>query len=277
MSRDMLAFEPQESKRLGFGRERLRQFLLKIIQIKSLTSSEGVIYLSNYAATNIQRQCGKNVLSTVIPHGVGRDFASQEPMHRTLSLKSNQINLVYVSPIWMFKHQWHVVKAVRSLREKHINVFLTLIGGSSPRAMKKLNHELLNSDPAGEFTRYLGNVSHDLIPAALRKADIFVFASSCENMPNSLVEAMAVGLPIASSNRGPMPEVLGDGGVYFDPEDPQSIADAIIILITDPLIRRYCSDRARQLSKKYSWKKCADETFSFLKKIGSKGNIILVL
>ena len=35
-------------------------------------------------------------------------------------------------------------------------------------------------------------------------------------MPNTLVEAMASGLPIACSDRGPMPEVLGDGGVLFD-------------------------------------------------------------
>jgi len=44
---------------------------------------------------------------------------------------------------------------------------------------------------------------------------------------NILVEAMASGLPIACSNRGPMPEVLGDAGVYFDPEDPHDIARAL--------------------------------------------------
>ena len=59
--------------------------------------------------------------------------------------------------------------------------------------------------------------------AVLKRAHLFVFASSCENMPNTLVEAMASGLPIACSDRGPMPEILRDGGTYFDPENEVTI------------------------------------------------------
>ena len=50
-----------------------------------------------------------------------------------------------------------------------------------------------------------------------------IFASSCESSSCVLIENMASGLPIACSNRGPMPEVLKDGGVYFDPEKPIDI------------------------------------------------------
>ena len=50
------------------------------------------------------------------------------------------------------------------------------------------------------------------MPEYLSKSNIFIFASSCENMPITLIEGMASGLPIACSDRGPMPEVLQDGG-----------------------------------------------------------------
>ena len=56
------------------------------------------------------------------------------------------------------------------------------------------------------------------LPEHLREAELFVFASSCENLPNILIEGMAAGLPIACSRRPPMPEVLGDAGESFDPE-----------------------------------------------------------
>jgi glycosyltransferase involved in cell wall biosynthesis len=102
------------------------------------------------------------------------------------------------------------------------------------------------------------------LPALLAEADVFVFASSCENMPNTLVEAMASGLPIASSNRGPMPEVLQDAGVYFDPEDARSIADAIEPLLIDPTLRDSLAHRAFELARKYSWERCAAETWAFL-------------
>ena len=102
------------------------------------------------------------------------------------------------------------------------------------------------------------------MPSVLSKSDIFVFASSCENMPNTLVEAMASGLPIACSDRGPMPEVLGDGGVLFDPESPTSIAAAIRCLVADSSLRKKCSEGALKLADRYSWGRCGSATWRFL-------------
>ena len=99
----------------------------------------------------------------------------------------------------------------------------------------------------------LGFVQHDELPALLASADLFVFASSCENMPNTLVEAMAAGLPIACSDRGPMPEILQEAGVYFDPEDVPSIADAVARIVSDAELRTRIAQRARRLSEQYSW------------------------
>ncbi len=85
-------------------------------------------------------------------------------------------------------------------------------------------------------------------------------------MPNTLLEAKSVGLPIVCSNRGPMTEVLEDGGLYFDPEDPQSISKSLEKIILDNLLRQKLADRAKQLANKYSWERCAEETFVFLYK-----------
>ena len=78
---------------------------------------------------------------------------------------------------------------------------------------------------------------------------------------------MAVGLPIACSNRGPMPELLEDGGVYFDPEDSGSIAAAIEKIITHADLRTYIAKRAKALSEQYSWARCAAETWDFLRAV----------
>jgi glycosyltransferase involved in cell wall biosynthesis len=83
-------------------------------------------------------------------------------------------------------------------------------------------------------------------------------------MPNILLEEMASGLPIACSNRGPMPEVLGDAGVYFDPEDPNDIARALRELIESPVLRTKLARASFGRVQRYSWRRCADETFSFL-------------
>jgi glycosyltransferase involved in cell wall biosynthesis len=62
-----------------------------------------------------------------------------------------------------------------------------------------------------------------------------------------------------------MPEVLGDAGVYFDPEDSDSIAAAIKNLVIDDRTRRDTACRAFERARQYSWSRCADETWNFLR------------
>ena len=83
-------------------------------------------------------------------------------------------------------------------------------------------------------------------------------------MPNILLESMAAGLPIACSGRGPMPEILGSAGVYFDPENAGSIADALRSLISDDHLRTKIALAAHEAARAYSWERCADETLRYL-------------
>ena len=112
--------------------------------------------------------------------------------------------------------------------------------------------------------RYHGAIPFNDLHLRYAQADLGLFASSCENMPNILLETMASGLPIACSNRGPMPEVLGAGGVYFDPEQPADIARALRELIASPQLRSELAQVSYRQALQYSWARCAEDTFGFL-------------
>ena len=99
---------------------------------------------------------------------------------------------------------------------------------------------------------------------------MFVFPSTCENMPVILLEAMTSGLPIASSDQGPMPEVLKDAGLYFNPESVTSIKNCLQYMIENPNLRKHLGTKAKQYSQAYSWEKCADETFRFIRSVYEK-------
>ena len=96
----------------------------------------------------------------------------------------------------------------------------------------------------GAFTYYHGHLSHSETLDWYNQADLFAYPSSCENLPIILLEAMAVGLPIACSDRGPMPEVLKDAGVYFNPENPSSIAASLKLLLQDESLRENLGRKA---------------------------------
>jgi glycosyltransferase involved in cell wall biosynthesis len=140
------------------------------------------------------------------------------------------------------------------------------VGPAERESLARLQETLARLG-GGELVRYVGPVSEAELPKKYAESDIFVFASTCENMPNILLEAMASGLPIASSRRGPMPEVLGDAGVYFEPEDPADIAAAVRKLVTDADLRRRCARGSLRTIKQYTWSRCASETLGFLRRV----------
>ena len=115
-------------------------------------------------------------------------------------------------------------------------------------------------DPSGEYITYHGSVSHNELHKRYANSDLCIFASSSENMPNILVEGMASGLPIACSKLGPMPEILKEGGVYFDPLNVDDIKDVLTKMILNPQIRFNCAE-------------VSNKTFDFLKSIAEAKNI----
>jgi glycosyltransferase involved in cell wall biosynthesis len=265
MSRDMLSFEPGEMRRYGLSKARVRLMLLRYMQARSLRNADGAIFLTKYAADTIQKVSGKLSCIAVIPHGVGEAFRRTPSDHTWSPSPTTDIRCLYVSNTAMYKHQWMVVRAIAALRSRGHNISLRLVGGGSGKAQQLLDSEIAKIDPDGQFVSISGFVPHQDLAALIADADVFIFASSCENMPNTLLEAMASGLPIACSDRGPMPEVLRNGGVYFDPEDSTSIAAAVESIILNPELRISMAKRAKEYSDDYSWARCARETWEFLR------------
>lgn len=273
MSRNMLPFEPAERMRYGLSLQLLRNHLLRIGQSRSFRRADGMIFLTDYARRVVIDATGplKGQVTT-IPHGTDDRFRNTPALQHELNHYTNQrpLRLLYVSIIDHYKHQWNVVEAVGQLRQQGLPVALDLVGPGEGPLLQRLQETISEVDPGGEFIRYHGGLPHDKLPACYHSADAFVFASSCENMPNILLEAMSAGLPIASAASGPMPEMLQDYGVYFDPTDAEDIAAALNRLLSDRNFRAVAAAGASRLSAEYSWERCATETFEFLDQVLSE-------
>ncbi len=272
MSRNMLPFEWAEMRRYGWSLYTLKFLLLRWSQSRLFRKAEGVIFLTEYARDAVLNAIGSiHGMSSIIPHGISpRFYRSPRPQLPTQQYSAAQpCRVLYVSSVDMYKHQWHVAEAVTQLRSAGIPVVLELVGPPS-EGMRRLNETLNRVDPKGSFITYRGAVPYSDLDELYAKADIGVFASSCENMPNILLEGMAAGLPMACSHRGPMPEILGNAGVYFDPENPSDIAHALRKLIESPDLREQLATAAFERAQAFSWRRCAEETFGFLAKVSNE-------
>lgn len=267
MSRNLLPFEWRELWRYGISRTSLRLLLLRWSQSRSFRGADGVIFLTRYAEDTILKVTGVLPGKRVtVPHGINERFFHEPRAPRRLEECDEQrpFRLLYVSIIDTYKHQRQVVEAIAKLRAEGVPIALDLIGPAYPPALQRLRKTLHRVDPAGRFVRYVGPVPYNELHAWYEAADLCVFASSCENMPNILLEGMAFGMPIACSNRGPMPEMLGEAGVYFNPEDSIDIVKAIRRWLDFPDLRAQKALAAYNLARQYSWARCAAETFGFL-------------
>ncbi len=270
MSQNMLPFEP--SRAALFGRwswMRLKMLLLRISQGRSFRRAQGVIFLTQYAQRAVTAALGGlRGMTVLVPHGIETRFVmAPRPQKAVWADDGQALRLLYVSIQMPYKHHVQLMHAITQLRKQGRLVVLQMVGGNSGSYAELVRRERLALDPDSAFLQDLGHVDFDRLHELYQQVDAFVFASSCENMPNILIEAMAAGLPIACAECGPMPEVLGNAGVYFDPEIPSSMASAIQKLGDDAQLRAQLAQRAWQRAQHYSWVRCAHETLNFVTKV----------
>lgn len=267
MSRNMLPFEWRELRRYGLSFLAFKLLTLRFVQSRTFKKADGIIFLTEYARKGVLKITGDLSAKIVtIPHGLNSRFLMKPKIQRPISTYNSEdmYRLLYVSIIDQYKHQWRVVEAVASLRMEGIPISLELVGPSYGPALSKLKAAIDKFDGDGRWVNYHGSIPFQDLHRHYARADLGLFASTCENMPNILLETMASGLPIACSIRGPMPEILGAAGVYFDPEKPSDIAKAVRSLIYSTKARRGLAHESYNRAAQFSWKICADKTFAFL-------------
>lgn len=271
MSQNMLPFEPLEAIRFGsWSWMRLKMWLLRRAQVRSFRSASGIIFLTNYARKVISNWVsGLEEKSVIVPHGIEPRFSMEPRQQKPASELSlhEPLTVLYVSILMPYKHQIEVARAISELRQLGYPIQAKFLGSNWGEYGKEFKKILRILDPSSEYLVWRGGVPYADLHHKYAAADMFVFASSCENLPNILIEAMAAGLPIACSDRGPMQEVLGNSGIYFDPENPDSIAEALIALIENVALREQLAKSAWMESQKYSWERCAHETLAFISAI----------
>lgn len=269
MCRNMLPFEFAELKRYGPSLIFFKLLLIRFFQIRSFRGSAGIIFLTNFAKEVVGAQIGKTSgHATMIPHGVDsntglpKDSAGALPLHKS----PNNLNILYVSTISPYKHQDKVIEAVSNLVSRGFKLQLHLVGGDGG-SLRNVTKQIEDVDPNKKFITYHGEVAGASLKHFYNSADVAVFASTCENMPNILVEKMAAGLPIVCSEKAPMGSILQDAGEYFNSDNVASLEATLERVVSSSELQRIMSRKALDNSKKYSWNLCSNSTFNFLSRV----------
>ena len=254
-NQDILSFDKKSIESIPFGFEKIRLYLIRLVQIKAMNNANEIIFLSQFSKNLILKYLKKNRNYNINYHGVEKKLIKMgkkklKKLPETYNEK-DKINLIYVSPLFNYKNQLTVVRAYLKLKKKYNNLEIKFIG--SYKHNLKLYNEIINQDTLIKSHQFLGQIKQNQVIKHIYNSDIFLFASSSETFGISLLEAMALGMPIVCSNKSSLPEILKNGGLYFNPKNHSELANKIELLIKDKVLRNKLSQKAFNLSLNYNW------------------------
>ncbi len=167
--------------------------------------------------------------------------------------------IIFVGVMERKKNVFALTKAFDLLKEKYLLDIQLVLAGKPDRHYP----EILEQAQAINYRRDLvitGSVSEKEKYALYKGAQAFVSASLFEGFGLPGVEAMSLGTPLIVSNIAVFNEVYDNGAIYFDPQDPDDIAQKINLLLGDNKYRQLIANNAYQRAQYFSWDAAARQT-----------------
>jgi glycosyltransferase involved in cell wall biosynthesis len=114
----------------------------------------------------------------------------------------------------------------------------------------------------GDRVHLAGYVEGEDLAALYSLATVFAYPSLWEGFGLPVLEAMACGTPVLTSDISSLPEVAGAAALLVPPTDVEAIADGLLRLLEDAALRADLGERGQRQAANFSWERCARETLS---------------
>lgn len=159
-----------------------------------------------------------------------------------------------------YANQLNLIEGYALLYEKNkVLPPLWFAGGIHDKVYFEKIQDVIKERNLNDKIVFLGLIPHRQLVELYSQADAFIFPSTLEACPQTPIEAMACGVPIASSNIPPMPEICETAAVYFDPYNKSDIAEKIALVLFDEDLRKYLKKEASERIQFFDWGKIAAE------------------
>lgn len=233
--RNALAVGAQETR----PAKKLYWAALGLMTRLSVWRARSVLAVSSYAAGAMG--FGRSGIA-IVPHGV--DHRCFHPGSR-----AREDFLLAVGDVTLQKNYHTLIDAMAALPRHTLRIAGRMVDPDYGERLRNQIDRLGLSDRV----RFLGSVEPDSLADLYRRCALFVMPSTVETFGNPLVEAMASGCPIVCASATALPEILGDAGLLFDPENPDDLARKIGIVLNDKVQRAALAERGREGAKFFSW------------------------
>ena len=208
---------------------------------------------------------------TVVHNGVDRErFGPGDGARARASLAPLGVNSPYFLYVSRIEHPGknHVglIDAFAACKRRGFPFQLVLAGPDKERAAEVHRHA--EASGFASDIHFLGFVSDETLRSLYHGAEALVFPSRYEGFGLPIIEAMACGVPVLSSNASALPEVGGDAAVYFDPLSTDSMVEAMMRVGGDEALRQDLKRRAIRRAAEFSVEAAARRTVDVIEQAG---------
>jgi len=168
--------------------------------------------------------------------------------------------ILYVGTRWKYKNFENLLKAISLSNSLKNNFKLVAFGGGK---FNSYEENLIKKYNLKNIFQIDGDDAK--LHSCYKHASLFVYPTKYEGFGLPILESFLYGCPVACSYNSSLPEVAGEGAIYFNPDDPNDICNKIEKILISSEMREEFKNKSILQLKKFSWSKCAKETFEFYK------------
>jgi glycosyltransferase involved in cell wall biosynthesis len=237
--------------------------------IEGMEHADAIVAVSSETAKNISKvlniKCDR---ITVIPNAVEPIFhllpkKQSQAFRHQLNVPSDTFCLLNVGGNHPRKNLIGILKALNIIKQRGLSVQLWKVSDDFADEDK----DFIQTYRLEDSIKYLGYLDKPTLVQAYNAADVLIAPSFHEGFGITLLEAMACGIPVITSNVSAMPEVVDDAGILVDPNNSQVIADAACRLRANPTYYQELREKGLKRVQLFTREKVAEQMTGVYKKL----------
>jgi len=234
-----------------------RRFIVPVVARKS----KRIVTVSGFEKDNIERVLGLGHKLRVIYNGVGSHFVKIDNLD-VLNSAREKYNLpgryiFFLGNTDPKKNTINVLKAFALYQRAYNDDLWLVMPDFDESALLEMLSKTVKPDVRQKI-RTTGYVPNTELPAIINQCAIMLYPSLRESFGIPILEGMACGVPVITSNSSSMPEIAGDAALLVNPTSPEAILEAIEKVMNDPDLAATLSEKGRRRATLFSWDNMAE-------------------
>ncbi len=172
--------------------------------------------------------------------------------------------ILFVSSLWPYKNAETLISAFAKIRTQLKEYQLVIAGFARDQQYLSSLKEQVSALGIQKKVLFTGGLVHEKLARLYQTATVFVYPSLYETFGLTILEAMACGCPVITSNVSSMPEIAGDAAILFEPGDADELASKILTLLTHNELYRERREAGLKRAGEFTWRQTAIDTLQAL-------------